>query len=102
MYNGLMSEPLTSFNGWGVSAFDSLDTMLLMGLEGEYQRALPLVEKAEFALEDVSPPALRNLLAYHPHLRHTPRKSSHHISKQSSDTSVVSSQRMPSPRTACF
>lgn len=39
--------------------FDSLDTMLLMGLEGEYERALPLVEKAEFALEDVSSSSAR-------------------------------------------
>ncbi|KAG9026518.1 hypothetical protein FRB95_008744 [Tulasnella sp. JGI-2019a] len=38
-------EPLTStskdnFNGWGVSALDSLDTMLIMGLEDEFDRAL--------------------------------------------------------------
>lgn len=29
-----------SFNGWGVSALDSLDTMIIMGLEDEYERAM--------------------------------------------------------------
>ncbi|KAF9480536.1 glycoside hydrolase family 47 protein [Pholiota conissans] len=46
-------KPLTqgkvdNFNGWGVSAFDSLDTMLLMNLDDEYTRALDLVKKVNF------------------------------------------------------
>jgi hypothetical protein len=33
--------------------FDSLDTMLLMGLEDEFPRALPYVERADFSVADV-------------------------------------------------
>ena len=38
-----------SFNGWGVSAIDSLDTMLLMGAREEFDRALHLVGQLNFA-----------------------------------------------------
>ncbi|KAJ7289221.1 glycoside hydrolase family 47 protein [Mycena rebaudengoi] len=38
------------FNGWGVSATDSLDTMLIMGLDAEYARALEQVRKTHFTL----------------------------------------------------
>ncbi|PCH44101.1 glycoside hydrolase family 47 protein [Wolfiporia cocos MD-104 SS10] len=46
-------RPLTNltkdnFNGWGVTLFDSLDTMILMGLNDEFARALPIVEQADF------------------------------------------------------
>lgn len=45
-----------NFNGWGVSIVDSLDTMLLMGLEDEFNRALPIIEKIDFVLrKQVSP-----------------------------------------------
>jgi hypothetical protein len=44
---------ITSFNGWGVTMFDSLDTMLLMGLEDEFRRALPLVNRTDFSIADV-------------------------------------------------
>ncbi|KAF9812966.1 hypothetical protein IEO21_05851 [Rhodonia placenta] len=37
-----------NFNGWGVTLFDSLDTMILMDLNDEFRRALPVVEKADF------------------------------------------------------
>lgn len=45
--------PLTNttemkFNGWGVTAFDSLDTMLLLGFEEEFRRALDLVRVTKF------------------------------------------------------
>ncbi|GBE86241.1 seven-hairpin glycosidase [Sparassis crispa] len=40
-----------NFNGWGVTAFDSLDTMILMGLDNEFTRALLLVEKASFTIK---------------------------------------------------
>lgn len=36
--------------------YDSLDTMLLMGLENEYNRAIPFIEKTEFSLPDVRLP----------------------------------------------
>ena len=37
-----------SYNGWGVTAFDALDTMLLMDLKDEYTRAVRIVEMADF------------------------------------------------------
>ncbi|KAF9645503.1 glycoside hydrolase family 47 protein [Thelephora ganbajun] len=45
--------PLTNssemkFNGWGVTVFDSLDTMILMGFDEEFKRALDLVKKTKF------------------------------------------------------
>ncbi|TFY80361.1 hypothetical protein EWM64_g3650 [Hericium alpestre] len=48
-------RPLTggavdNFNGWGVSVFDSLDTMLLMDLKEEYTRALEIVKQANFSM----------------------------------------------------
>lgn len=42
-----------SFNGWGVTAFDSLDTMLLMDLKDEYMRALDIVKGADFTKSQV-------------------------------------------------
>ncbi|KAL4066003.1 glycoside hydrolase family 47 protein [Scleroderma yunnanense] len=39
-----------SFNAWGVTAVDSLDTMLLMGLMDEYERALPSIMSNNFSL----------------------------------------------------
>lgn len=45
-----------SFNGWGVTAVDSLDTMLLMGLQDEYARAIPMVTATNFSLPAVRSP----------------------------------------------
>jgi len=42
-----------SFNGWGLTAFDSLDTMLIMGLEDEYQKGLTVVRQANFSMSKV-------------------------------------------------
>ncbi|KZT25222.1 glycoside hydrolase family 47 protein [Neolentinus lepideus HHB14362 ss-1] len=39
---------IDNFNGWGVSIYDSLDTMLLMDLDDEFKRALPLIERTNF------------------------------------------------------
>lgn len=52
----------TSFNGWGVSIFDSLDTMLLMDLDDEFRRAVSHVERAEFTVPLVHPPVFLSLL----------------------------------------
>ncbi|KAL1745201.1 glycoside hydrolase family 47 protein [Schizophyllum fasciatum] len=41
-----------NFNGWGVTVFDGLDTMILMHLDPEYKRALKHVEAIEFAMEE--------------------------------------------------
>ncbi|KAJ3720975.1 glycoside hydrolase family 47 protein [Lentinula raphanica] len=48
----LSNDFRNNFNGWGVTMYDSLDTMLLMGLENEYDRALPFVERSVFTLPD--------------------------------------------------
>ena len=42
------SPPAVRFNGWGVTAFDSLDTMILLGFDEEFKRALELVRKTKF------------------------------------------------------
>jgi hypothetical protein len=56
--DGVVTSCAPSFNGWGVTAIDSLDTMLLMGLEDEYTRALPMISHSNFSLPSVSPPLL--------------------------------------------
>ena len=43
-----------SFNGWGVTMVDSLSTMLLMGLDDEFARALPIIEKFDFVAKKVT------------------------------------------------
>ncbi|KAH0835805.1 glycoside hydrolase [Lanmaoa asiatica] len=44
------NKSIDNFNGWGVTPIDSLDTMLLMGLEDEYTRALPIIGHTNFSL----------------------------------------------------
>jgi hypothetical protein len=44
---------LDSFNGWGVTAADSLDTMLLMKLDEEYHRAVAQLSEMSFFLPEV-------------------------------------------------
>ncbi|RCH84871.1 hypothetical protein CU097_000328, partial [Rhizopus azygosporus] len=41
-----------SRNGWGASIFDGLDTMIIMGLEEEYNRALEHIKKVNWTLSD--------------------------------------------------
>ncbi|KAF1800385.1 glycoside hydrolase family 47 protein [Mucor lusitanicus] len=46
-------QPITngttdSRNGWGASIFDALDTMIIMGLEDDYQRALEHVKNVDW------------------------------------------------------
>lgn len=45
---------IQSFNGWAVTAVDSLDTMHMMGLEQEYKRAMTAVHDTNFTLPTVS------------------------------------------------
>lgn len=40
-------------NGWGLTAFDSLDTMLIMGLDEEYEHGLSVVRQANFSVSRV-------------------------------------------------
>ncbi|KAG9312816.1 glycoside hydrolase family 47 protein [Chiua virens] len=46
----ISNRSIDNFNGWGVSVVDSLDTMLLMGLRDEYERAIPLISTSNFSL----------------------------------------------------
>ncbi|KAI0343002.1 seven-hairpin glycosidase [Trametopsis cervina] len=47
---------VNDFNGWGVTMYDSLSTMLLMDLKDEFARALPLIAQQNFTM----PPAVVN------------------------------------------
>ncbi|KAI0690315.1 glycoside hydrolase [Cytidiella melzeri] len=40
-----------NFNGWSVTMYDSLSTILLMGLHDEFERALPAIENISFTLK---------------------------------------------------
>ncbi|KAI5121758.1 hypothetical protein M0805_009571 [Coniferiporia weirii] len=44
----LSNDSVQNFNGWGVSMFDSLDTLWLMDLKPEFERAVNYVSKTEF------------------------------------------------------
>ncbi|KAG8844911.1 hypothetical protein FRB96_002800 [Tulasnella sp. 330] len=62
-------DPLTNsskdnFNGWGVSALDSLDTMVIMGLEDEFRRALVLLQDLNFFKHDQSVPFFETVIRY--------------------------------------
>lgn len=48
LYDMDVERYLPSYNGWGVTAFDALDTMLLMDLKDEYRRAVHIVEMTDF------------------------------------------------------
>lgn len=48
-----LPRDLRSFNGWGVTMVDALDTMYLMGLHDEFERGIKLVEKMSFSGENV-------------------------------------------------
>ncbi|KAI0272317.1 mannosidase [Gloeopeniophorella convolvens] len=41
---------INNFNGWGVTIYDSLDTMLLMGLTEEFDRGLRYISQASFQM----------------------------------------------------
>lgn len=45
--------PVGSFNGWGVTLFDALDTMWLMDLHNLFWTALQFAAKADFTLTEV-------------------------------------------------
>lgn len=88
-----------SFNAWGVTIVDSLDTMYLMGLTDEFNRGLAFVETMEFWMPPVRRAYVFAALAV-AKTRH--RKSLRLISKPSFDIWVVSCPRMLSLVTACF
>lgn len=44
---------LFSFNGWGLTMVDSLDTMFLLGLQDEFKHAVSQVTTLNFSMRDV-------------------------------------------------
>lgn len=55
-FRGVGVNGCISFNGWGLTAFDSLDTMLIMELETEYQKGLDVIRRANFSVAQVCLP----------------------------------------------
>ncbi|KAF9466042.1 glycoside hydrolase family 47 protein [Collybia nuda] len=54
-----------NLNGWGVSLFDSLDTLLIMGFQDEFDRALSFVKQANFShTEDPYVPYFETIIRY--------------------------------------
>ncbi|KAF9054465.1 glycoside hydrolase family 47 protein [Panaeolus papilionaceus] len=45
----LSNKSIDNFNGWGVTVFDSLDTMILMGLKEELAQAKEIIRAADFS-----------------------------------------------------
>ncbi|KAH9849925.1 seven-hairpin glycosidase [Lenzites betulinus] len=44
----LSNRGVNNFNGWNVTMYDSLDTMILMGLWDEFRDALPVIQQGNF------------------------------------------------------
>lgn len=42
-----------SFNGWGVSIVDGLDTMWIMGLQKEFLDSMPIIANMTFFTDEV-------------------------------------------------
>lgn len=56
---------IDSFNGWGVTLFDALDTMWLMDLHDDFRQSLHFVAKTNFTLAEVGPLCeLTHILTY--------------------------------------
>ncbi|GAA5811297.1 hypothetical protein MFLAVUS_004730 [Mucor flavus] len=53
-----------SRNGWGASIVDGLDTMLIMGLETEYQEALGFIEKIDFSFSNTTSKGFETNIRY--------------------------------------
>ncbi|KAJ8495292.1 hypothetical protein ONZ45_g12916 [Pleurotus djamor] len=61
----LTGEGVNNFNGWGVTLFDSLDTMWIMGHWDHYQEAVEFVAKAKFQMaEDAYAPFFETVIRY--------------------------------------
>ncbi|KAK7028816.1 hypothetical protein VNI00_014829 [Paramarasmius palmivorus] len=43
-------KKVNNFNGWGVTIYDALDTMWIMGLDDYFSEALDLISKADFTI----------------------------------------------------
>ncbi|KAI0083757.1 seven-hairpin glycosidase [Irpex rosettiformis] len=63
----ISNDGVDNFNGWGVTMFDSLSTMLLMELHDEFTRALPLIQRQNFSMKQQhAPPGRKPPPAYAP------------------------------------
>ncbi|KAI0083755.1 mannosidase [Irpex rosettiformis] len=50
------NDGIQEIDGWGVTLYDSLSTMLLMELHDEFARALPVIEQQDFSKTLIFPP----------------------------------------------
>ncbi|KAI9255854.1 glycoside hydrolase [Helicostylum pulchrum] len=53
-----------SRNGWGASLFDALDTMIIMGLEEEYETSLKFVEKVNWSVSSTASKTFETCIRY--------------------------------------
>ncbi|KAG9008321.1 hypothetical protein FRB90_008984 [Tulasnella sp. 427] len=60
----ISNDTSDQFNGWGVTALDSLDTMVIMGLEDELKRAIKHAEKLEFSHHAKAVPFFETIIRY--------------------------------------
>lgn len=60
----ISNDTSDQFNGWGVSALDSLDTMVIMGLGDELERAVEHLKKLDFMSHDRSAPFFETVIRY--------------------------------------
>ncbi|KAL0570546.1 hypothetical protein V5O48_011413 [Marasmius crinis-equi] len=44
------SEKVDNFNGWGVTIYDALDTMIIMGLDDYFNEAVKIIAEEDFSL----------------------------------------------------
>ncbi|KAI9285624.1 glycoside hydrolase [Umbelopsis sp. AD052] len=57
-------EPSDSRNGWGATIFDALDTMLIMGLDDAYAKAMSHVEKVNFQVSNENSKTFETTIRY--------------------------------------
>lgn len=50
----MTGKPHNNFNGWGVTMYDSLDTMWIMGLTEYFDEAVEVIAKADYITKRVS------------------------------------------------
>ena len=53
-----------SYNGWGVTLFDSLSTMWIMGLRDEFEEAVDHIRDIQFSASRVKQPPLISLIPH--------------------------------------
>jgi hypothetical protein len=56
--------PVSSFNGWGVSAIDALDTAMLMGVDDLIASVSPHVAKLSFSSPPLQGPSASHFVSF--------------------------------------